>query len=183
MAQIFQAIAPEHTAFIEAQPMFFVATAPEQGRINLSPKGMDTLRVLAPNRIAWLNLTGSGNETASHVQENTRMTVMWCSFDSKPMIMRAYGQAKAYHAYDPEFAELSGLWSERHGQRQVFVLDVESLQTSCGFAVPLMELVSERQVLRDWSDKQGKEGIQKYWRDRNQSTIDGAPTRVLPDGP
>ncbi|MDF1838229.1 MAG: pyridoxamine 5'-phosphate oxidase family protein [Planctomycetota bacterium] len=181
MAQIFTTISDDHSTFIEHQPMFFVATAPEEGRINLSPKGMDTLKVLGPNQIAWLNLTGSGNETASHIGENARMTIMWCSFDSTPMIMRAYGQAKVYHAYDAEFAELSGLWTERHGQRQVFVLEVESLQTSCGFAVPLMDLVAERQVLRDWSDKKGDAGIQEYWRDRNQTTIDGAPTGVLPD--
>lgn len=181
MAQIFNSIEEDHREFIGQQPMFFVATAPEEGRINLSPKGMDTLKVLGPNKIAWLNLTGSGNETASHIRGNTRMTIMWCSFDRAPMIMRAYGQAKVFHAYDPEFAELAGLWKERHGQRQVFVLEVESLQTSCGFAVPLMDLVGERQVLRDWADKKGDEGIQEYWRDRNQTTIDGAPTGVLPE--
>lgn len=179
MAEQFPSLSGKLTTFIEKQPIFFVSTALEEGRINLSPKGMDSLKVLGPDKIAWLNLTGSGNETAGHVQQNSRMTVMWCSFDKSPLILRVYGQARAIHNFDDEWEDYSGLWSERHGKRQVFIVDIETVQTSCGYAVPFMELKGERETLRKWADNRGDEGIVDYWKEKNQKTIDGTPTNIL----
>lgn len=180
MAKQFSKLSDTHTAFIEQQPIFFVSTALADGRINLSPKGMDSLKVLGPNRIAWLNLTGSGNETAGHVQENNRMTIMWCSFGSSPLILRAYGHAQVIHERDSNWNEYSELWDERLGKRQVFLVDIETIQTSCGYAVPMMELQGERETLRKWAENKGDKGIRDYWDQKNQTTIDGKPTNILP---
>tara|TARA_B110000037_G_scaffold217237_1_gene277878 strand:- start:639 stop:1184 length:546 start_codon:yes stop_codon:yes gene_type:complete len=181
VAEQFPELTEKHTAFIDKQAIFFVATALEEGRINLSPKGMDSLKVLAPKRIAWLNMTGSGNETAGHIQENERMTIMWCSFEKAPLILRVYGTAKVLHTHDKEWNQYSSLWNEQHGKRQIFIVDIDTVQTSCGYAVPLMELQGERDTLRKWSDAKGDEGITNYWKEKNQSTIDGTPTNIIPN--
>ncbi len=179
MAQFFDRISDRHRAFIEAQKMFFVATATADGRINLSPKGMDALRVLGPNRVAWLNLTGSGNESVAHVQVDPRMTLMLCAFEGSPMILRLYGRARAVHRNDEDWAVLSGLFGERLGARQVFDLSVDSVQTSCGFAVPLYDYQGERDLLVQWADKKGEGGIREYWAEKNQTSIDGLPTHIM----
>ncbi|MCB1957647.1 MAG: pyridoxamine 5'-phosphate oxidase family protein [Rhodocyclaceae bacterium] len=179
MALFFDAISDRHRAFIEAQKMFFVATATAEGRINLSPKGMDALRVLGPNRVAWLNLTGSGNESAAHVQVDPRMTVMLCAFEGSPMIVRLYGRARAVHRTDADWPALSALFGERQGARQVFDLEVDSVQTSCGFAVPFFDYQGERDLLVQWADKKGDEGIRAYWAEKNQTSIDGLPTGIV----
>ncbi|MCB1639459.1 MAG: pyridoxamine 5'-phosphate oxidase family protein, partial [Thiothrix sp.] len=135
MAQQFDQLSTRLIDFIRDQKVFFVGTAPDDGRVNLSPKGMDSLRVLDASHVAWLNVTGSGNETAAHVQENGRMTLMFCAFEGNPLILRLYGKARVYHQHDPEWAG----WYERFepipGARQVFVLDIDLVQTSCGMAV------------------------------------------------
>jgi len=130
--------------FIESQKIFFVGTAPVEGRVNVSPKGMDSLRILNSSQLIWLNLTGSGNETAAHVLEQPRMTLMFCSFEGKPLILRVYGKARAIHARDEEWAEWSALFPEYPGARQIFLLDVDSAQTSCGFAVPNYQYQEDR---------------------------------------
>lgn len=180
MAKQFTELSDKHTAFIEQQPIFFVSTALADGRINLSPKGMCSLKVLEPNRIAWLNLTGSGNETAGHIKENSRMTIMWCSFGISPLILRVYGHAQVIHERDGKWNEYSSLWNERIGKRQVFLVDIKTVQTSCGYAVPMMELQGERETLRKWAANKGKEGIRDYWDQQNRNTIDGNPTNILP---
>ena len=166
--------------FIADQHIFFCATAGPSGQVNLSPKGMDSLRVLGPNRIVWRNLTGSGNETAGHLAQINRMTLMWCGFEAKPMILRTYGTAKTLHLRDEGFADLNGLFPASDGARQIYDVTVEMVQTSCGYAVPFMDYAGERDVLRKWAEDKGPDGISDYWDTRNRETIDGAPTYVLP---
>ncbi len=165
--------------FITAQKLFFVATAAPQGRVNLSPKGMDTLRVLGPNRVAWLNVTGSGNETAAHLRENPRMTVMFTAFEGPPLILRLYGTARAVHPRDANWEDLVELFPPLPGARQVFDLTVEEVQTSCGMGVPFFDYAGERDDLNRWAEKKGEDGIRDYWRDRNTTSLDGQPTGIL----
>ncbi|WP_425070457.1 pyridoxamine 5'-phosphate oxidase family protein [Sagittula sp. S175] len=180
MAQQHPAFTDALTKFAHQQHIFFVATAAEDGRVNLSPKGMDSLRILGPNRLIWRNLTGSGNETAGHLKRVNRMTVMWCGFEKLPMILRAYGTARALHERDADFATLNAHFAEDPGARQVYDMTVEMVQTSCGYAVPHFDYAGERPVLHDWAEKKGPEGIRAYWDEKNRTTIDGFPTDVLP---
>ncbi len=164
--------------FIEAQQMFFVATADTDGRINLSPKGLDSLRVLSPNRLIWLNLTGSGNETAAHLLAVNRMTIMLCSYEGDPLILRIYGKAQTVHTNDEQWDELYQYFPDMPGARQIFDMTVESVQTSCGYAVPLYDFVDQRSRLIESSKNKGEEGIRKYWREKNTISIDGKPTGI-----
>ncbi|MCV2881374.1 pyridoxamine 5'-phosphate oxidase family protein [Actibacterium sp. XHP0104] len=177
MAKQFDAFEDHHIAFIEKQHMFFVGSAAPEGRVNVSPKGMDSLRILGPNRLLWLNLTGSGNETAGHLLQANRMTVMWCSFTTQPMIMRAYGTARTVHVDDAGFAELAAHFPGFIGTRQIFDMSVEMVQTSCGFGVPFFDHVGERDTLQIWAEKRGPEGVRAYW-EKNRETLDGAPTGI-----
>lgn len=163
MAEQFQSIETNHQEFIERQQMFFVSTAASEGRVNLSPKGMDSFRVLDSNRIAWLNLTGSGNETAAHLLDNNRMTIMFCSFDKQPLILRLYGQAKAIHENHPQWDELSGLFPNSTAARQVYDMSVDMVQTSCGFGVPRYEYSDQRPTLEKWADKQSRDDVKEFW--------------------
>ena len=181
MGSRYEAISADHQAFIEAQQVFFVATAATDGSVNLSPKGMDSLRVLNPNRVIWLNSTGSGNETAAHVLENPRMTVMFCAFEGKPLILRLYGTAKAIHPRDGDWLELACLLPEIPGARQIFDLSVDAVQTSCGMAVPLMDFKAPREDLSDHWRNQGQDGLEAYWKRKNLASIDGKPTGLLED--
>jgi len=168
-----------HKKFIKNQHLFFVGTAGADGRVNVSPKGMDSFRVIDPEKIVWLNYTGSGNETAAHVMECQRMTLMFCAFKGKPQILRIYGKATAIHPRDAKWETLLGLFSPVPGARQIFSLAIESVATSCGFSVPLYEFVGERDVLAQWAEKKGEEGVKQYWRDNNQKSIDGKPTGIF----
>jgi hypothetical protein len=162
-----------------SKKVFFVGTATADSRVNISPKGMDSFRVLDSNRIAWLNVTGSGNETAAHVQLLPRMTIMFCSFEGPPQILRLYGKAKAVHKSDAEWDELYGLFEPLPGARQVFDMQIEMVQTSCGMAVPLYSYERDRDDLLHWAARQGEVGIAKYWHDKNQQSIDGIQTGVV----
>jgi hypothetical protein len=168
-------------SFICEQKIFFTATAPIEGRINLSPKGMDTFRCLDNKTVAYLDLTGSGNETAAHLIENGRMTIMFCSFSEKPLILRLYGQGRAVRRRDEEWQNLHAQFCPMLGERQIIVLDIESVQTSCGFAVPVFELKKERPTLTEWAARKGEEGIEKYWEEKNQVSIDKLPTHLFKD--
>jgi hypothetical protein len=179
MAQKHSDISDTLAKFITAQKIFFVATATAEGHINLSPKGMDSLRVLGKNRVVWLNVTGSGNETAAHVQENPRMTLMFCAFEGEPLILRLYGTARVIHKNDPQWPLLYPLFKPLPGARQIFDLDVELVQTSCGFAVPFFDYAGEREKLNEWANKKGDDGIQQYWKDKNQLSLYGKPTHIL----
>lgn len=183
MATFYDGLTPKLTEFIEQQHIFFVATAQAEGRINLSPKGMDSFRVLSPTQIVWLNLTGSGNETAAHLLSHPRMTIMFCAFEGKPLILRLYGQAKAYHERDAEYQTHIGRFDTDAGARQIIILDIESVQTSCGYAVPLMEFQEERTILSQWATKKGRDGIKQYWEDKNTTSIDGYETQIFGDQP
>ncbi|XOV88905.1 MAG: pyridoxamine 5'-phosphate oxidase family protein [Pseudomonadota bacterium] len=174
----FNQLNPKLTRFIEAQHVFFVGTAARDGSINVSPKGLDTLRVLGPNRVVWMNLTGSGNETSAHVQENGRMTLMFCSFERQPLILRLYGSATVIHPADLGWREFSGLFPEMLGTRQFFDMSVSLVQTSCGYAVPFLEFSGERETLDNWSRKKGPEGIERYWSDMNTTSLDGKPVKI-----
>lgn len=178
MAKQFDAFTEDHTGFIAEQAVFFVATSAPDARINLSPKGMDSLRVLGPSRLVWLNVTGSGNETAAHLPLDPRMTVMWCSFGTRPLILRAYGTARVIHHNDADWAALAADLPEVPGARQIFDLSVDMVQSSCGYAVPMMEGARERPVLRNWAELKGPEGLTAYWDERNRSSIDGLPTGI-----
>lgn len=181
MARQFDHITDDHKGFIEAQHIFFCGTAADEGRVNISPKGMDSLRILGPNRIIWRNWTGSGNETAAHLARINRMTLMWCGFETRPMIMRAYGSARTLHPRDADFATLNRHFPPTDGARQIYDMTVEMLQTSCGYAVPYFDHKGPRDTLEKWTEDRGADGIATYWQDRNQHTIDGLPTHILGD--
>lgn len=181
MAKQFDHITADHRGFIEAQHMFFCGTAADEGRVNISPKGKDSLRVLGPNRIVWRNLTGSGNETSAHLARINRMTLMWCGFEVRPMIMRAYGSARTLHPRDADFDALNARFPHDNGARQIYDMTVDLLQTSCGYAVPFFDHQGPREVLKAWAENKGPDGVTAYWQDRNQQTIDGLPTYIVAD--
>ena len=178
MADKFPALDERLTRFIEAQHMYFVATACAEGYINLSPKDMDSLRVLGDKQIIWLNLTGSGNESSAHVQDNGRMTLMFCSFERQPLILRLYGQARVIHPRDDDWDSLYANFGDWVGARQIFDMSIDLVQTSCGYAVPHYEFQSERETLTKWAQKRGRDGVETYWSERNQLTLNGQPTNI-----
>ncbi|HYP67438.1 MAG TPA: pyridoxamine 5'-phosphate oxidase family protein [Thiobacillaceae bacterium] len=181
MARFYTALEDSHRSFIQAQPIFFTATAPHRGRINLSPKGMDSFRVLSSRQVAYLDLTGSGNETAAHLRENGRFTIMFCSFTADPLILRLYGQGRVIRRQDAEWAALRAAFPDLPGERQIILMDIDSVQTSCGYAVPLMNHAGERDTLARWAEKKGPTGLLDYWRDKNGISIDGLATGLLED--
>jgi hypothetical protein len=176
VAEQFNALTDEQAQWIDQQPMFFVATAARDGRVNLSPKGQTSLKVIDGNRLLWLNLTGSGNETAAHLLDVNRITLMWCAFEGPPQILRAYGSATVIHPNDAQWEACTQLIPAPIGARQYFSVDIEMVQTSCGYAVPLMAFEEERKVLSMWSEKRGQNGIEDYWQEKNRVSIDGFPT-------
>lgn len=177
MAQAFESISDEMTSFVERQHMFFVATAPtgDAGRVNLSPKGLDAFRVLGPNRVAYLDLTGSGAETIAHVRENGRITFMFCAFEGKPDIVRFYGTGSVHRPGDAEFEELAPLFGERVGVRSVITAEIDRTSSSCGFAVPFMDFVEQRETLTKFWKNKDEEGLEAYWAEKNAQSIDGLP--------
>ena len=158
--------------------MFFVATARSQGRVNISPKGMDTFRVITPNRVVWLNLTGSGNETAAHLMEHSRMTIMFCAFEGKPSILRLYGHATIHHRMDERYGQYIHLFDDMNGARQIVEMEVDLVQKSCGFAVPLYDHIGSRTELDKWAQKKGPEQIIQYQLERNATSLDGYDTDI-----
>lgn len=179
MAKRYSEISEKLIEFIQAQKLFFVGTAAADGRVNISPKGMDTLRVLHKNRVVWLNVTGSGNETSAHVQEHPRMTIMFAAFTGEPMILRLYGTVKVVHRSDTEWDDLIKLFDPIPGARQIFDVDIDLVQTSCGMAVPFFDYVAEREQLNNAHHKLGEEHIQRYWEEKNQLSLDGKPTNII----
>ncbi|MEM8908785.1 MAG: pyridoxamine 5'-phosphate oxidase family protein [Bacteroidota bacterium] len=179
MAKQFDKITSALQTFIREQKVFFVATARSEGRINISPKGMDSLRILDANRVVWLNLTGSGNETAAHLLGNNRMTILFCAFEGNPLILRLYGTAQTFHERDAAFQEYLPLFPQLPGTRQIIEMNVDLVQTSCGYGIPLMDFQEERTRLIDWAAQKGKAGIEDYWKEKNQTSIDGFPSQIL----
>jgi len=179
MGQRYSEISDQLEEFIKNQKLFFVGTATADSRINISPKGMDSLRILNKNRVIWLNVTGSGNETSAHIQQSPRMTIMFSAFEGKPMILRLYGEARVIHINDPEWNELFPLFEPLPGARQIFDLSIDLVQSSCGMSVPFYDYVEEREQLKDWAINKGDENIKKYWKDTNQISLDGKATHIL----
>ena len=176
MSKFYTEITPELKEFIAEQQMFFTATAAATGRINLSPKGIDTFRYLDERTVAYLDLTGSGNETAALLKADGRMTIMFCSFAGKPWILRLYGQGEVVQLDSDRGRELHSLFGSIPGERHIIELHVESAQTSCGMAVPLYEYQEQRDLLIDWAAKRGPEAMKEYRRQKNVTSIDGLPS-------
>ncbi|HTF97389.1 MAG TPA: pyridoxamine 5'-phosphate oxidase family protein [Cellvibrio sp.] len=179
MGQQYSEMLEKHQEFIARQKIFFVGTATADSRINVSPKGMDSLRVLDGNRVIWLNVTGSGNETAAHVQISPRMTIMFAAFEGNPMILRLYGTARVIHKGDAEWETLFAQFEPIPGARQIFDMTVELVQSSCGMSIPFFDYRCERTELSEWAEKKGEQGIEEYWVKKNQKTIDGIETHIL----
>ena len=179
MGKQFHQLSDEHTAFIARQKIYFVATAAAEGRVNLSPKGMDSLRVLGPQRVVWLNLTGSGNETAAHVALNPRMTVMFCAFEGAPLILRLYGKARLVQRGDADWETLLAHFEPLPGTRQLFDLCIDLVQSSCGMAVPNYTYGGDRELLTEWAVQKGPDGLRRYWEERNRFSLDGFPTHII----
>ena len=169
-------ISERQIGFIREQKLFFVATAPPDGRVNCSPKGMDTLKVLSPNEVLWVNLTGSGNETAAHLLEASRMTLLFCAFEGPPLILRLYGSARSYQEGDAFWDAHIHEFSDFKGSRQLIHLQVDLVQASCGFGVPLMDFIGERDMLEPWARELGPEGLAAYRMKKNRLSLDGRDT-------
>jgi hypothetical protein len=179
MSNWYTEITPELKQFIATQKVFFVATAPTTGRINLSPKGMDTFRVISPNRAIYLDITGSGNETAAHLLENGRITIMFCSFDRTARIARLYGHGRPIHQHDTNWQEYLAMFRPEPGVRQIMEIDVESAMTSCGYGVPWMEHLDERETLRKYWEKRDQQTLTAYQHKENEQSIDGLSTGLF----
>jgi Pyridoxamine 5'-phosphate oxidase len=176
MGRVLDAINDELAAFIAAQPVFFVATAPaDSGHVNLSPKGLDTFTVIDPNTVAYLDLTGSGIETVAHLRENGRITIMFCAFDGKPNIVRLYGQGEVLPTGEPETDALLPRFGSYPGARSVIRVQVDRVSTSCGYGVPRLRYEGERDQLTTWADRRGPDGLVEYRGEKNAVSIDGLP--------
>jgi len=173
-------ITADHKAFIENQRMFFVCTAPlsAEGHINLSPKGFDCFRVLSPNRVGYLDIVGSGNETSAHLLENGRITFMFCAFDGPPKILRLYGKGRTVLPGDEEWDTLSRQFTILPATRQIIVADIFKAKTSCGFGIPLYEFSGERDHAFKWAEKKGEDGLEEYKKEKNMLSMDGLPAPI-----
>jgi hypothetical protein len=181
MAKFYAELTEPLQRFIQEQKLFFTATAATQGHVNLSPKGIDTFRCIDRKTVAYLDLTGSGNETAAHLYENGRLTIMFCSFSEQPLILRLYGQGRAIQPRHSDWQTFYSLFQPTSGERQIIVLNVEMVQTSCGAGVPIYEFRQQRQTIITWAEKKGTAGLHQYWQDKNQTSLDGLPTRIFED--
>ena len=177
MAEFFEELTDSHAAMIARQPVFFVATAAEGARINLSPKGYDCFRILSPTRVAYLDLGGSGNETNAHLLADGRITLMFCNFQQPALILRIYGKGRPVVPWDRDWDELAQHFTLLPGTRQIFDIDVESVQTSCGWGVPLMTLEKERATLVKYHAKADPADWAGMYKTRRTS-IDGLPAKT-----
>ncbi|GAB2727285.1 pyridoxamine 5'-phosphate oxidase family protein [Nocardioides pakistanensis] len=177
MGKVHDGIDGRLRAFIEQQPVFFVATAPlEGGHVNVSPKGVGgTFTVVDEHQVAYLDITASGVETIAHLRENGRITLMFCAFSGPPNVVRLHGRGRVVTIYDDEYAAWAPRFSELRGARAVIVVDVERVSDTCGFGVPLLEYVGERDLLPGHMDRKGADGLVEYRRTKNLQSIDGLP--------
>ncbi len=181
MAKFFDSIQPHHQEFIEKQKMFFSATSPlsESGHVNLSPKGLDSFRVLSPNRVAYMDIVGSGNETSAHLLENGRITFMFCAFEGPPNIMRLYGNGYTVLPGDETWDALAPHFQLQLSTRQIIVADISLVQTSCGFSVPYYTYAGERDHAEKWAINKGFDGLETYKKEKNMVSLDGLPTAMF----
>ena len=184
MGKIYSRIDDSVRKFIEAQPLFFVASAPldPDGHVNVSPKGLDTLRILGPSTIAYLDLTGSGIETVSHLKENGRIVLMFCNFQGPPKILRLHGRGSVIELGHPEFQSLANRFPAYEGSRAIILIEISRIADSCGYGVPLFEYERQRSQLPAWSQKLGPAGLEKYRQEKNRRSIDGVPGLEKPAG-
>ena len=177
MSKVYEAITDGVRAWVDAQPMFFVSTAPlaADGHVNSSPRGHDALRILGPHRLAWMDLTGSGAETIAHLKENGRICVMLCAFEGAPRIMRFHGRGQVHALGSPEFTALAPAFPDLPGARAIIEVEVQRIADSCGYAVPRMEVIEQRDVLVNWAEKRGVDGLEAYRQECNASSLDGLP--------
>jgi hypothetical protein len=175
MGKLYDEIDDRLGEFIRRQHVFFVGTAPDspEGHLNVSPKGLDTFRILGPRTVAYLDLTGSGIETVAHLRENGRLTIMFCAFEGRPLILRLYGRGRVVEPGDGEWDELIAAFPDYPGVRSVVVMDVGRIADSCGFAVPLYEYRGERSQLIDYARNKGPEALEQYRAQKNARSIDG----------
>lgn len=180
MGKFHETIKPSHKEFIENQHIFFVSTAPlsENGRVNLSPKGLDCFRVLSENKVAYMDLISSGNETSAHTLENGRITFMFCSFDKNPLIMRLYGKAFTIVKNSEKWEEYAPNFQIYPSTRQIIVAEIDLVQTSCGFGVPFFDYKGERDIHFKWAEQQGEDGLKAYIKEKNLVSLDGLPTDI-----
>jgi len=178
MAKYYENITPDLQEFITKQHLFFVGSAPlsADGHVNISPKGLDSFRILNPMKVAYLDMTGSGNETSAHIHENKRITFMFCEFEGAPRILRLFGHGRAVLPNTPEWDDLIPNFTLLPGARQIIVADIQTVQTACGYAVPLYDFKSHRDTLIKWADTKGADGIAEYHREKNMQSIDKLPT-------
>jgi hypothetical protein len=176
VGKVFDGIDESLAAWLAAQPVWFVATAPlaADGHVNVSPRGHDTFSVLGPHRVGWVDYTGSGIETIAHLRENGRICLMFCSFDDRPRIVRLHGRGTVALPGEPAYDDVVGQHPEHPGTRAVIVVDVDRVSDSCGFGVPVMRMDGERDLLRRGAERRGPEGLAAYRADHNVS-IDGLP--------
>ena len=182
MAKQFPHLEPAHRDFLLRQKMFFVASAAADGRINLSPKGLGGLRVLDEATVAYLDLTGSGAETAAHLLADGRLTLMACAFEGPPLIVRLYGRGRSLRRGGADYAALLASafdGEEPPGARQIVVLEVDLVQTSCGFGVPVYQYQEERPSLIRWAESHGEAGLEDYRRQKNARSLDGISTGLI----
>ncbi len=177
MGKVYEHIDEKLTKWVSEQHLFFVSTAPlsEDGLINCSPKGLDSFRILGPNQVAYLDLTGSGIETLAHLKENGRIVIMFCAFKGGPNIVRFHGKGEAVTPGEPGFDELMAHFPEMGGVRSIIKIDVTRISDSCGYAVPRYEYVEDRDTLLRWAEKKGEEGVADYQRTTNAKSLDGLP--------
>lgn len=180
MGKFHDSIQDHHATFIDQQKMFFVATAPlnSEGHVNVSPKGLDSFRILSATRVAYMDIIGSGNETSAHILENGRITFMFCAFEGPPNILRLYGRGRTVLPVDKEWDELAKHFIPQLATRQIIVADIHKVQTSCGFGVPLYEYAGERDHAQKWAEKKGVDGLQAYQQEKNLVSLDGLPTAL-----
>ena len=178
MGKIYDELDERLIEFIEAQQIFFVASAPAgpEGHVNLSPKGLDALRVLDGHTVAYQDLAGSGAETIAHVRQNGRLTIMFCAFAGPPRILRLYGRGEVLESAHADFGELAGRFLERSNTRSIIRLEVTLIADSCGMGVPLFDYLEERDQLPRWAERKGPDGITAFMQKHNASSIDGLPT-------
>jgi hypothetical protein len=179
MGKQFERIEPFHRQFIERQRIFFNASAAAEGRVNVSPRDGAALRVLDANTVVYLDRTGSGNETAAHMLADGRLTLMFCAFEGPPLVLRLYGWGRILPRQSAAYADLLASHfdnTEPPGARQMVRLEIDLVQTSCGYGVPLFEYAGERDQLTRWAEAKGEDGLEDYWRKKNLRSIDGLPT-------
>ncbi len=178
MGKLFTELRPEHELFIQQQRMFFVGSAPidADGHVNLSPKGYDVFRILSPTEVAYLDLTGSGNETSAHLQENGRITIMFIAFEGAPLILRLYGKGKVILPGMSRWDELAKQFELLPGARQIITVNVHTVKTSCGFGVPFYSYTKDRDTLQKWAKTKDEQGLLAYQQEKNAVSMDGLPT-------